>query len=170
MTRQLRTTGSIIWLFLSMALTGYALKGSKGAGIPDPVWLTTEDLIRTYAGAITVMVGTVTNVVSRQASTVEGQTIISDVTIAVVETLKGRAVKSIRSEVEGGSLVIDGKPITLEVSYVTVPKVGDKAVFFLDGNNRPVKMHQRSILQLDANDRVRGTGKTLEDIRREVQK
>jgi hypothetical protein len=138
-----------------MLLVPCALVLLQGGGPPEP-------------RPVTVVVGVVTSVVGRE---VPGGGIVSDVTIAVDETIKGRAPKSLTIEVVGGT-VRKGEETERNSasSNIDVPEEGDKIVVLLDVNHKPTKTHRNSLLILDQNDRVRGTGKTLWDLRREVLK
>jgi hypothetical protein len=115
----------------------------------------------------TVVVGVVMTVVGREVA--DG--IVSDVTIAVEETLKGRVTRTLTTEILGGRVRAGTEnELSMGSSSIEIPQEGDRIVLFLDGANRPTKTHGESLLQLDANDHVRGSNKTLADIRLEVKK
>jgi hypothetical protein len=114
----------------------------------------------------TVLVGVVTEVQSREVQDQGNRYTTSTVTVAVAEVLKGRAEDTVTVEVVGGT--VNG--ITMQTSDAPLLTVGDRAVFSLDSENRPIRTHGTSIYVLDAKDHLRGSPKTLEDVRKEVKR
>jgi hypothetical protein len=111
-------------------------------------------------------VGHVTKVTSRFGTNAFGDHLIfSDVSIAAEEVLKGHVPPAIQITIEGGTV----GDVTLEVSDVASLHAGDRAVFLLtsgaDGSISPFD-RGRGIMPLDQNERVKGHGLTLEQIRR----
>src|SRR5262245_52433966 len=81
-------------------------------------------------GAQRIVVGQVTRVESRFESNQFGdQLIVSDVSLDVLETLKGPDQPEVQIEVEGGTV----GELTLKVSDLPVLQRGERGVFFLDG-------------------------------------
>jgi hypothetical protein len=91
--------------------------------------------------------------------------IVSQVQLAVEETLKGAPASTLEVVVEGGTL----GDLTLRVSDMPEMKAGDRAVFFLarePGTERFVPhLRGQGVVRLDAEDRVPGSSLTLARIR-----
>ena len=91
--------------------------------------------------------------------------IVSVVTVAVDETLRGPAQPTVTVEVEGGTI----GDLTLHVSDLEPVATGERVVFYLARNARGVfvpHLRGQGLLKLDRSDRVRGSTVTLADIRR----
>ena len=128
-----------------------------------------QDLVEHAKGANRVAVATVTDVESSFAVNEFGdQLIVSRVAFRVEETMKGPSQSTIEVMVEGGTV----GDLTLEVSDLPRMERGKRAVLFLtsaaDGRNIP---HRRGagLMELAADDRVTGTGLTVDDIRAAVR-
>jgi hypothetical protein len=94
--------------------------------------------------------------------------IVSMVSVAVDETLRGPAMSSVDLEVEGGTI---GDP-TSNVSDPEPVAPGERAVFYLARNTRGAfvpHLRGEGLLKLDGADRVRNAAVTLADIRRAAQ-
>ncbi len=117
-------------------------------------------------GSESVVVATVRSVTPEWRENEFGdRVIVSRLELAVDETLKGGATRTVWMELEGGTL--DG--LTLHVSSLPlVEQPGVRAVFFLDPASRGVyRPHLRGqgILFLDEENAVRGTSLRVDDIR-----
>jgi hypothetical protein len=94
--------------------------------------------------------------------------IVSIVSVAVDETLRGPALPSVDLEVEGGTI----GELTLNVSDLEPMAPGDRAVFYLARDRRGVfvpHLRGQGLLKLDRADRVRDSAVTLADIRRSAR-
>src|SRR4051812_22674478 len=94
--------------------------------------------------------------------------IVSVVHVIVDETLKGSSQSAVDVEVEGGTI----GSLTLRVSDLETFSRGDRAIFYLQHNRRGgLVPHRRGlgVQKLDAGDRVRGSGATLNQVRREIR-
>ena len=92
------------------------------------------------------------------------QLIVSQLTLAVEETLKGQAAQSLQLQMEGGTL--DG--LTLHVSDMPSLEAGDRGVFMLDDASAVQTVpHRRGlgVLKLDRQNRVENSDVTLDMIR-----
>ena len=91
--------------------------------------------------------------------------IVSIVTVAVDETLRGPVLPTVDVEVEGGTI----GDVTLHVSDLEPVAPGDRAVFYLARSRRGAfvpHLRGQGVLKLDRSDRVRNSATTLADIRR----
>jgi len=117
-------------------------------------------------GAERVVVGRVTAVSPTWRTNEFGdRLIVSLVSVAVDETLRGPAQQVVDVEVEGGTI----GDITLHVSDLEPVAPGDRAVFYLARSARGAfvpHLRGQSLLKLDRSDRVRGSNVTLAEIRR----
>jgi hypothetical protein len=117
-------------------------------------------------GAERVVVGRVTTVEPVWRTNEFGdRLIVSVVSVAVDETLRGQSQPTVTVEVEGGTI----GDLTLHVSDLEQLATGDRAVFYLARNARGVfvpHLRGQGLLKLDRTDRVRGSTVTLADIRR----
>jgi hypothetical protein len=117
-------------------------------------------------GAERVVVGRVTAVDPAWRTNEFGdRLIVSVVSVAVDETLRGPAQQNVTVEVEGGTI----GDLTLHVSDLEPVVTGDRAVFYLARNARGVlvpHLRGQGLLKLDRSDRVRGSTVTLAEIRR----
>jgi hypothetical protein len=117
-------------------------------------------------GAERVVVGRVTTVEPVWRTNEFGdRLIVSVVSVAVDETLRGPTQPTVTVEVEGGTI----GDLTLHVSDLEPVATGDRAVFYLARNARGVfvpHLRGQGLLKLDRADRVRGSTITLADIRR----
>jgi len=117
-------------------------------------------------GAERVVVGRVTTVEPMWRTNEFGdRLIVSVVTVAVDETLRGPAQPTVTVEVEGGTI----GDLTLHVSDLEPVATGERVVFYLARNARGVfvpHLRGQGLLKLDRSDRVRGSTVTLADIRR----
>lgn len=120
-------------------------------------------------GAERVVVGRVTTVNPIWRTSEFGdRLIVSVVTVAVDETLRGPTQPMVDVEVEGGTI----GDVTLHVSDIEPVVTGDRAVFYLARSRRGAFVpHQRGqgILKLDRSGRVRNSTTTLADIRRAAE-
>ena len=128
-----------------------------------------QDLVEHAKGANRVAVATVTDVASSFGVNEFGdQLIVSRVTFRVEETMKGPAQSTVEVMVEGGTV----GDLTLEVSDLPRMERGKRAVLFLtsapDGRQVPYR-RGAGLLELTADDRVTGTGLTVDDIRAAVR-
>jgi hypothetical protein len=119
-------------------------------------------------GANKVVVATATDVQSAFGDNDFGDhLILSRVTFRVDETLKGPRQATVLVTIEGGTV----GDLTLEVSDMPVMEKGERAVLFLTnargGGDVP---HGRGagVMKLDENNRVVGSGLTVNDIRAAV--
>jgi hypothetical protein len=121
-------------------------------------------------GAQVVVVATVADVQSAFAVNQFGdQLIVSNVTVQVEETLKGRAAGQVSMAIEGGTV----GDITLRVSDMPSMSRGERAVLFLDETPAGAHVpHGRGlgILKLEGADQVGGTNLTLADLRALVRR
>ena len=117
-------------------------------------------------GAERVIVGHVTSVnPTWQTNEFGDRLIVSIVTVAIDETLRGPAQSTMDVEVEGGTI----GDLTLHVSDLEPVVPGDRAVFYLTRSRRGAfvpHLRGQGLLKLDRSDRVNGTNTTLADIRR----
>jgi hypothetical protein len=91
--------------------------------------------------------------------------IVSRVSVAVDETLRGPMAPTVDVEVEGGTI----GDVTLHVSDLEAVSPGDRAVFYLIRSRRGTfvpHLRGQGVLKLDRSDRVRNSALTLTDIRR----
>jgi hypothetical protein len=116
-----------------------------------------------------VVVGRVTSVNPAWSTNESGdRLIVSNVSVAVDETLRGPTLPSVDVEVEGGTI----GDLTLNVSDLEPVAPGERAVFYLARNTRGVfvpHMRGQGLLKLDRSERVRNSAVTLADIRRAAQ-
>jgi hypothetical protein len=93
--------------------------------------------------------------------------IVTVVSVAVDETLRGPTSAAVDVEVEGGTI----GDVTLHVSDLEPVAPGDRAVFYLARSRRGAfvpHLRGQGVLKLDRSDRVRNSAVTLADIRRET--
>lgn len=116
-----------------------------------------------------VVVGRVSSVTGVWRDTDYGDRLIFSVLhVAVDETLKGPAQPSVDVEVEGGTI----GSLTLRVSDLDTFRPGDRAIFYLQHNQRGALVpHLRGLglQRIDAAGRVAGTTATLDQVRRDVR-
>lgn len=129
-----------------------------------------EDLSERARRAHQVVVGTVIDVAATFENTTDGdQLIVSNVTVRVDELLKGTFESVLTVKLEGGTV----GDLTLTVSDMPVMEGGDRAVFFLDrvapGQYLP-RDRWLGVMKLDAANRVRASGLSLEDIQNVVRR
>jgi hypothetical protein len=94
--------------------------------------------------------------------------IVSVLHVIVDESLKGSSQPAIDVEVEGGTI----GSLTLRVSDLDTFVPGDRAVFYVQHNRRGGLIpHRRGLglQKLDNAGRVRGSGMTLDQVRREIR-
>ena len=119
-------------------------------------------------GAERVVVGRVTSVKPTwQVNDFGDRLIVSIVSVAVDETLKGQAQATVDVEVEGGTL----GTLTLHVSDQVSFTPGERAVFYLARSARGAlvpHLRGQGLLKLDRSNRVPGSSLTLDEIRRTV--
>jgi hypothetical protein len=117
-------------------------------------------------GAERVVVGRVTTVSPAWRTNEFGdRLIVSTVSVAVDETLRGPDAPTVDVEVEGGTI----GDVTLHVSDLEPVAPGDRAVFYLARSRRGAfvpHLRGQGLLKLDRSDRVRNSAITLSDIRR----
>jgi len=125
-------------------------------------------LVDRARGSERVVVGRVTAVNPVwQTNEFGDRLIVSIVSVAVDETLRGPAQQAVDVEVEGGTI----GELTLHVSDLETFTPGDRGVFYLKrGSRGSLVPHLRGqgLLKLDRAERVRGSNVTLADIRREA--
>jgi hypothetical protein len=113
-----------------------------------------------------VVVGRVTAVnPTWQTNEFGDRLIVSLVSVAVDETLRGPVAPTVEVEVEGGTI----GDVTLHVSDLEPVAPGDRAVFYLARSRRGAfvpHLRGHGVLKLDRSDRVRNSALTLADIRR----
>lgn len=130
---------------------------SEGTAVP------LADRIR---GAGVVVVATPTTVSATWQENAYGdRLIVSHFALHVEETLKGTPAADVALDLEGGTL--DG--FTLRVSSLPTLEPGERAVFFLDSSpSGAFQPHLRGqgILKLDAQNVVKGSSLSLDEIRR----
>ena len=136
------------------------------AATASGIWAQQPNSIQDRArGAARVVVASVVDTTSRYERNAYGdELIVTAARLTVEEAIKG-SDDAIVMELEGGT--VDG--ITMRVSDLPTIAKGERAVFFLkNGHNGSYEPHLRGqgILKLDAQDHVRGTNLTLNDIRR----
>lgn len=121
------------------------------------------------SGAEQVVVGRVSSVTPVWRENDFGdRLIISVLHVIVDESLKGSSQPAIDVEVEGGTI----GSLTLRVSDLDTFVPGDRAVFYVQHNRRGGLIpHRRGLglQKLDNAGRVRGSGMTLDQVRREVR-
>ena len=120
-------------------------------------------------GASRIVVAHVSNVESRfETNRFGDQLIVSTVALDVLETLKGPDTRQVLVSVEGGTV----GDLTLKVSDLPELRQGERAVFFLDGEE-PFWPHERGrgILKLRADDRLDddNDNETLDDVRGRIR-
>ena len=125
-------------------------------------------LVDRARGSERVVVGRVTAVNPVwQTNEFGDRLIVSVVSVAVDETLRGPAQQAVDVEVEGGTI----GELTLHVSDLETFIPGDRGVFYLRrGSRGSLVPHLRGqgLLKLDRSERVRGSNFTLADVRREA--
>jgi len=119
-----------------------------------------------FAGSETVVVAHVESVSSLWQENDHGDRIIvSRILLRVEETLKGSPAMLHWMEVPGGTL--DG--LTLHVSSLPSLTAGERGIFFLEQRSgqafKTPRLRGEGILELDDNDKVRGSSVRLDDIR-----
>jgi len=124
------------------------------------------DVAERIRGAHKVVVAKAVGVTPEWRTNVHGdRLIVSQIALAVEETLKGTPTSQMWLELEGGT--IDG--VTLVVSSLPSIRPGDRAVFFLDGTTSGTHVpHLKGlgIMKLDTDGRIRGSDLRLDDVRR----
>ena len=147
--------------FAAMCLLACAHVGAVAFAQEAPVPL--ADRAR---GAERVVVGRVTSVSPVwRVNEFGDRLIVSVVSVAVDETLRGPAQQTVEVEVEGGTI----GDVTLHVSDLDAVVPGDRAVFYLARSPRGAfvpHLRGQGLLKLDRSDRVRGSSLTLAEIRR----
>jgi hypothetical protein len=127
-------------------------------------------LVDRTRGSDRVVVGRVTAVNPIwQTNEFGDRLIVSVVSVAVDETLRGPSQQALDVEVEGGTI----GDLTLHVSDLETFAPGDRGVFYLRrGSRGSLVPHLRGqgLLKLDRSDRVRGSNVTLADVRREARR
>ena len=127
-------------------------------------------LVDRTRGSERVVVGRVTAVNPMwQTNEFGDRLIVSVVSVAVDETLRGPTQQAVDVEVEGGTI----GDLTLHVSDLETFTPGDRGVFYLTrGSRGSLVPHLRGqgLLKLDRSDRVRGSNVTLADVRREARR
>lgn len=129
-----------------------------------------QDLSERARRAHQVVVGTVIDVAATFDNTTDGdQLIVSNVTVRIDEVLKGTFESVLTVKLEGGTV----GDLTLAVSDMPEMEPGDRAVFFLDrvapGQYLP-RDRGLGVMKLDATNRVRASGLSLEDIQNVVRR
>jgi len=123
-------------------------------------------LVERTRGAERVVVGHVTAVSPLwQTNAFGDRLIVSIVSVAIDETLRGPVQQNVDVEVEGGTI----GDLTLHVSDLESFAPGDRAVFYLARGPRGAfvpHLRGQGLLKLDRSDRVRGSTVSLADIRR----
>jgi hypothetical protein len=156
---------------MKLAINILCLAGALLA--PDPASAAGQDaapvpLAARARSAERVVVGRVTSVSPTwRVNEFGDRLIVSVLSVAVDETLKGQAQASLSVEVEGGTI----GELTLRVSDEESFAPGERAVFYLRRNPLGVLVpHLRghSLLKLDRSGRVPGSSLTLDEIRRTV--
>jgi hypothetical protein len=117
-------------------------------------------------GSEQVVVATISDLRATYESNEFGdRLIVSHAKLQVNERLKGNSAQTVDVDILGGTI----GDITLDVSAEPHVNRGDRAVFFLEHDQRTGRMvphlHGQGVLMLDANDRVRGTSLDLNTIR-----
>ena len=126
-----------------------------------------SDLPAQAQGASRIVVGQISDVQSRfETNRFGDQLIVSTLVVEVLETLKGPEVPQIQVDVEGGTV----GELTLKVSDLPAFERGERAVFFLEGEE-PFQPHGRGrgLLKLTSDDLVEGNNATLDDVRGEIR-
>jgi hypothetical protein len=120
-------------------------------------------------GSDQVIIGRVASVTPEWRNNDFGDRLITSIVRVIVEeTLKGVSQPSVDVEVEGGTI----GNLTLRVSDLETFALGERAVFYLVHSRRGTLVpHLRGLglQKIDESDRIRGTGVTLDQVRREVQ-
>jgi hypothetical protein len=136
------------------------IAATVSASIDPPV-----DVAGHARGATKVVVSTVLNVEAAFGVNDFGdQLILSKVSFRVEETLKGPHEATGVMTLEGGTV----GDLTLEVSDMPRLEKGQRAVLFLTnsrGNGNVPHGRGAGVMRLDTNNRVVGTGLSLDDIR-----
>lgn len=146
-----------VWICAPVALA-LAAQASLVAQAPPGI----SERVR---GAERVVVASVSDVTASFASNEYGdQLIVSQVSLSIEESLKGKPEHSIVVEVDGGTV----GDLTLEVSSLPRMTPGERAVFFVTTNKKGKYVpHMRGlgILKLDGQNRVKGSSLDLATIR-----
>ena len=140
-------------------LAACLIAATVSASIDPPV-----DVAAHARGATKVVVATVLAVdASFGVNDFGDQVILSKVSFRVEETLKGRHEATGVMTLEGGTV----GDLTLEVSDMPRLEKGQRAVLFLTNSRGNDVPHGRGagVMRLDTNNRVVGTGLSLDDIR-----
>ena len=149
-----RFAGAVL---LACSVAGSVASASQNVAVP------LADRIR---GAGIVVVATPTALTARwQQNSFGDRLIVSRFTVHVEETLKGSPASDVLFDLEGGTL--DG--VTLRVSTLPTLAPGERAVFFLDpvtGGAYQPHLRGQGILKLDAQNVVKGSSLSLDEIRR----
>ncbi len=127
-------------------------------------------LVDRTRGSERVVVGQVTAVSPVwQTNEFGDRLIVSIVSVAVDETLRGPSQQAVDVEVEGGTI----GDLTLHVSDLETFAPGDRGVFYLKRGSRGSfvpHLRGQGLMKLDRADRVRGSNVTLADVRREARR
>ena len=127
------------------------------------------DISERVRGAQRVVVATATTVTAGwQRNEYGDELIVSELTLAVEETLKGTPQSAVLLHIPGGTL--DG--VTLQVSSMPTLKPGERGVFFLNATANGAyvpHLQGQGILKLNSANQVTGSSLRLEDIRRMAQ-
>ena len=126
------------------------------------------DVAQRAQGAQKVVVAKVTGTAARWHRNEFGdRLIVSELRLAVEETLKGTSAAVLSMDIEGGTL--DG--VTLRVSSSPQLKVGERAIFYLEGQasgSFTPHLKEHGVQKLDSRNLVLGSGLHLDDVRRQV--
>jgi hypothetical protein len=148
------------WALLVMCLTA----ASVGASVDPPL-----DLVSRARGATKVILATVIDTDAAFGENEFGdQLILTHVTMQVSETMKGAHETDVVVTIEGGTI----GDLTLDVSDMPKMTKGQRAVLFLTNTPSGTYVpHRRgsSVMEVDADDKVTGTGLTVDELRAAVK-
>jgi len=148
------------WALLVTCLTA----ASVGASVDPPL-----DLVSRARGATKVILATVVAAEAEFGENEYGdQLILTQVTMEVDETMKGAHETDVVVTIEGGTI----GDLTLDVSDMPKMTKGQRAVLFLTNTPSGTYVPYRrgsSVMEVDADDKVTGTGLTVDELRAAVK-
>ena len=148
------------WALLVTCLTA----ASVSASVDPPL-----DLVNRTRGATKVILATVVDAEAEFGENEYGdQLILTQVTLEVNDTMKGAHEAGVVVTIEGGTI----GDLTLDVSDMPKMTKGQRAVLFLTNTPSGTYVPYRrgsSVMEVDADDNVTGTGLTVNELRAAVK-
>ena len=148
------------WALLVTCLTAASVSASVDAPL---------ELVERTRGASKVILATVVAAEAEFGENEYGdQLILTQVTVEVDETMKGAHEAGVVVTIEGGTI----GDLTLDVSDMPKMTKGERAVLFLTNTPSGAYVPYRrgsSVMEVDADDNVTGTGLTLDELRAAVK-